>query len=153
MKPGLLLTLTEEQGISIEDIKDKLKDYLNFDSIEKRKKYLENIPENESMFIAKENNQVVGVCKIVRSDEENRLKSIYILKNFQGKGIGSKLWNQAKLTFDENKPVYVALADYNEQAKKFYEKLGFVDTGKRWIEEKTRMKSGSVITEMDMILK
>lgn len=142
----------EKAGVTREDIEFRFKDYFKPESIQKIKDALENIPENESFFVAKESQKIVGVCKVLRSEEESRLKSIYVLPGFQGKGIGTKLWEQAKLTLDLEKPIYVALADYNEQARAFYEKLGFVDTGKRWADENNRMQSGAIIPEMDMVL-
>jgi ribosomal protein S18 acetylase RimI-like enzyme len=45
------------------------------------------------------------------------------------------------------------LAVYNDRAKAFYKKLGFVDTGKRFIDERFRNKSGSIAPQMEMVLK
>lgn len=143
----------ENAGITVQDIEHRFRDYFSSESIEETKKKLAIIPENESFFVAKEHNKVVGVCRIVRSETENRLQAIYVLPDYQGRGIGNTLWEKAKQTCDDGKPIYVALADYNHNARKFYEKLGFVDTGKRWVDEKFVMQSGNAITEMEMVFK
>ena len=51
------------------------------------------------------------------------------------------------------KDTYVDVAEYNQRAIDFYTKLGFVDTGRRHQEERFRMKSGAIITEMEMVRK
>ena len=40
-----------------------------------------------------------------------------------------------------------------EETVKFYEKLGFKDTGKRFEEEKFRFKNGANIPQMEMVIK
>ncbi len=141
----------ENTGITVQDIEHRFRDYFTSESIEEAKEKIATIPENESFLVAKEHTKVVGVCRIVRSETENRLQAIYVLPDYQGRGIGYKLWERAKQTFDNGKPIYVALADYNMNARKFYEKIGFVDTGKRWVDEKFIMQSGNAITEMEMV--
>jgi hypothetical protein len=47
----------------------------------------------------------------------------------------------------------VEVATYNSNAIAFYKKLGFIETGRRFTNEKTRMKSGSIIPEMEMVIK
>jgi ribosomal protein S18 acetylase RimI-like enzyme len=44
----------------------------------------------------------------------------------------------------------VEVATYNANAIRFYEGLGFVDTGKRMSDPKFTMKSGAIIPEMEM---
>ena len=82
---------------------------------------------------------------------------ISIAKKYRGKGYGSMLMdevlNEAKKHFDKTKDTIVQMADYNHKAINFYTKLGFTDTGKRWSDEKLKMKSGAVIPEMEMIIK
>lgn len=141
----------EELGISLHDIEDRLKDSFTEKALSKRREQITNPPKGHSLFIAKEGEKTVGVCNAVKSDEHNRIQAIYVLPKYQGRGIGMMLWNEALKFFDPNKDILVALATYNKKAIKFYKKLGFVDTGKRFTEEWTKMKSGSIIPEMEMI--
>jgi GNAT superfamily N-acetyltransferase len=71
---------------------------------------------------------------------------------YQGKGVGSALFNAILPHVDKDLIVYVA--PYNERAIQFYEKLGFKDTGKPFTEDRHIMPiSGVTIPEMEMIIK
>lgn len=82
--------------------------------------------------------------------DKNQLQAIYVLPEYQHQGIGTMLWQALCKSFDVSMPTIVQVATYNKQAIVFYEKLGFTDTGKRWQDDKFRMKSGVVIPEMEM---
>lgn len=84
---------------------------------------------------------------------ENIIITIYLLPEYFGKGIGTKLWKQAQKVFDPNKDIYVEVVTYNKRAIEFYKKLGFVDTGKRLVDERFKMKSGSIFPEMEMMIR
>ncbi len=90
---------------------------------------------------------------MVRNEDYNQLKTIYVLPEFQGKGIGKMLYEEVVKFSDPEKDTIVHVATYSKQAIEFYKKLGFVDTGKRFSEERFKMKSGAIIPEMEMILK
>ncbi len=76
---------------------------------------------------------------------------LYILPEYQGKGVGKMFWGECVKYFDNNKKIIVQVATYNTGAIKFYEKLGFKDNGKRFSEERLRMPISRVlIPEMEM---
>jgi RimJ/RimL family protein N-acetyltransferase len=54
---------------------------------------------------------------------------------------------------DASADIYVEVVDFNEQAINFYRKLGFVPTGRTIRDERFRMKSGAIFTEIEMVLK
>jgi len=141
-----------EAGITVDDIEDRYKDAFTEDTLRKRAERISNPPEGEILLVAKENDRTIGLCRVVISDTENRIQAIYVLPEYQGKGIGRKLWEEARKLFDPEKNIHVAVATYNTNAIEFYRRLGFEDTGKRWTDEKLKMKSGSVIPEMEMII-
>ena len=140
-------------GITREDIEASYKDAFSEDRIKENEEGLRNIPPNQKKMIAKEGDKVVGVATMVKNDTTNELKTIYVLPDYQGRGIGTMLWESVKDFAGPAKDVVVHVADYNERAIRFYEKLGFVDTGKRWKDERWKMKSGAYIPEMEMILR
>ena len=143
-----------EAGILKEDIEERFKNRFSVESIKNREKFFTNIPENELFLVAKDGINVVGVCVVVKRKEFNQLQAIYVLPEYQRKGIGMMFWNKAKEFFDKSKDIIVQLATYNTQAEFFYKKLGFVDTGKRFLDEKHRMSvSGVCVPEMEMIIK
>jgi ribosomal protein S18 acetylase RimI-like enzyme len=108
------------------------------------------LPESET-FVAKVNQKVVGFCTVVRGSEQNSLAEIYIVPAFQGKKIGRRLWDTARQFIDQNKDTTVALLRINIPARKFYEGLGFAETGVSW--EGENLKNGNGTTVIEMILR
>jgi ribosomal protein S18 acetylase RimI-like enzyme len=146
----------EEAKITKEDVEEFFKDSLDEKKIELQEKQLAEPSEHKKIFVAleSETNQVVGVCRIFIYEEYGQLQAIYVLPEFQRKGIGSMLWEKVLQEFGDGKDIIVRVATYNTNAIDFYKKLGFIDTGKRFAEERHRMPiSKSLIPEMEMIRK
>lgn len=145
----------EKHKITVSDIEHYFIDSFKEETLNKKRQAILN-PDPDSKiksFIAKDNEKVVGVCRIELLPERNQLKTIYLLPEYFGKGIGTKLWSEAKKLFDPKKDTYVEMASYNDRAIAFYKKIGFVDTGRRFEDEKFRNKSGSITPQMEMVLK
>ncbi len=143
-------------GITREDIEVHFKKdrELSAEDQEKRKQHMLRPPENHLFLVAKDGEEVVGVCRMIQRETVNQLQAIYVLPEYQGQGVGSMLWKECLGFADPLKETIVQLATYNEKAKVFYSKRGFVDTGKRLTEERHRMPvSGVLIPEMEMVLK
>lgn len=143
----------EKLGITVADIEDRYKDAFTGERLEKRKKVISDPKPNEKFFFAKNGEKVIGMCYGDVQEDKNQLRAIYILPEYHGKGIGTKLWEALLPFFDKTKDTYVEVADYNEKAINFYKKLGFVDTGRRFQDERFRMKSGAILPEMEMMRK
>jgi ribosomal protein S18 acetylase RimI-like enzyme len=111
---------------------------------------IKNIPSNERFVVAKEGGRAVGLCRVERGDDVNELQVLYVLPEFQGYGVGGSLWREVEKFLDPEKDTIVKVADYNKKAIAFYEKLGFKDTGERLQDERFRMKSGAIISEIVM---
>ncbi len=139
----------DEYGITKDDIEDRFKDEF---TDEARAKRWENIQResNGRMFLAKVAAEVVGVMVVARLPEGNSLRYVYILHEFQGQGIGRRLWDEARRYLDPKKSSFVQVATYNTGAINFYKKLGFRDNGRRFEEERFRMKSGANMPHMEM---
>lgn len=135
-----------EVGITTDDVEDIWKNRSIADGSR-----FKSFPDNELFLTAKCDGLVVGVCSLVKHEDKNELKAIYVLPEYQGKGIGKMFWNEALKYFDKNKKITVDVADYNTPAINFYKKLGFIDSGNRF-PMKIKFKSGAVITEMEMII-
>lgn len=142
-------------GVTVEDVH---KYYEAGFSPEKIQEYQNRIKEsldsdNKRFFVAKVDDEVVGICIAFKSEENNQLKAIYVLPEFQGKGIGYKLWTEASGFIDQSKDTTVEVVTHNDKAIEFYEKLGFEDTGRRWTDEKFTMASGATFPEMELKIK
>jgi len=139
-------------GITREDVEDRYKDAFEGKKLEKRIKVINEQRDTEKILVAKDGEKVVAYSYAVKSEEKNQLQAIYILPEYHRRGIGTNMWKQLKNFFNKENDVYVEVADYNEKAISFYKKIGFVDTSKRFTDEMFKMKSGSVIPEMEMKL-
>lgn len=75
--------------------------------------------------VIEDDKQIVGYARGWKLDEFNDLVEIYVLKEFRGKGLGRLLLADMFSWFDKSKPIILEVAEYNNSAIKFYEKLGF----------------------------
>lgn len=144
---------SEEVGITKDDIEDYYKDSFTEENIAKRQKRIAEKTTNENYLVAKVNGAIVGFCFSTKDENRNQLGAIYVLPEFQGKGVGTSLWGETLAFMDSSKDTYVEVADYNHNAITFYKRLGFVDTGRRFTNERFTMKSGAMIPEMEMVIK
>ncbi len=94
------------------------------------------------------NKEVIGFCTVVRGSEQNSLAEIYIIPAFQGKKIGGRLWDSARQFIDQDKDTTVALLRFNAPARKFYEGLGFEESGVSWEGENVENGNGTAVIEM-----
>ena len=143
----------KEAGITVDDIRHKYKDRLSDEGLKERAERLKSMPAEEKFLVAKEDGVVVGVCGVVVHKDKNQLRAIYVLPEHQRKGIGGMLWKEALKYLDSTKETVIEVVTYNTKAIEFYKKLGFVDTGRRFSDERFRMKSGAILPEMEMVLK
>jgi RimJ/RimL family protein N-acetyltransferase len=115
----------KKYNITREDILKK-----DWESKERLRKWQKIIRENGKNgtfnFVAKEENKVVGFCQFVIEKEFNDLRIIYVLPEYQGKGIGKMLASKAMNLLDQSKDTIVEVVEYNKNAIEFYKKLGFV---------------------------
>lgn len=143
----------QEFGITISDIEDRYKDAFTDDTLKKRAERIAHPKEGHTLLFAKEGEKVIGLCRIIKHQDSNELQAIYVLPEYQRQGIGRMLWGEAQKFFDTNKDITTKVALYNNKAIEFYKKLGFEDTGRQFIDEKYKMKSGAVIKLKELIKK
>ena len=104
-------------------------------------KLLGELNNPDSLFyFAKYNDEIVGYLKLnlghsqteLNDNESLEIERIYVLKDFQGKKIGQKLYEKAVEVAKQNKVKYIWLGVWkkNQKAIDFYEKNGFVSFDK-----------------------
>ncbi len=138
----------EEFGITVDDIEHRWKDRKKVDGSK-----IKNAPDSELLLVAKDGNKIIGVCRVANRPDKNETQAIYVIPEYQGQGIGSALWEKALKFFNPQKDIMVNVVTYNTKAIEFYKKLGFEETGKKFTDEKYRMKSGNILPEMEMLRK
>ena len=144
----------KDAGITSEDIKERFRNRLSQQAIQKITNEISDESGDKLFLVAKEDGIIVGVCKVIKKEAFNQLEAIYVLPNHQRKGIGRMLWNKAIEFFGDKNDIVVQVATYNTQAIDFYKKLGFIDYGKRFTVEKHRMPiSGKFIPEMELVIR
>ncbi|MCX7881080.1 MAG: GNAT family N-acetyltransferase [Patescibacteria group bacterium] len=144
----------EKLGITKKDILERFIEIeKNFETyLDQRKEALKNQSFNSQTWIAKINKQVIGFCTAKRV-KKNEIGAIYILPQFQGKGIGKKLMKKALKWLEKNKDIYVNVVSYNQKAINFYQSFGFIKTGKIVKEEIHDLPCGKTLPEIEMMLK
>lgn len=141
-------------GVLREDIEEQFKNRFSDEVLKKREKKFLNTPNTQLFLVAKENKKVVGIFDLVKHENVNQLEAIYILPEYQGRGIGKMFWEKGQEFFGNDRDIIVHVASYNKQAIYFYEKLGFVDYGRKFMDDKFKMPvSGVVIPEIEMVIK
>ncbi len=140
-------------GITKDDIEYRYKDAFNLENIEKKAEVILNCEQNEKVLVAKYDNKVIGFCYVVKESDHNKLEAMYILPAFHNMGVGTRLWKNIESFFDKTKDTYLTVAEYNNKAISFYNKIGFISTNKSILDERFRMRSGAIMPEIEMVLK
>jgi ribosomal protein S18 acetylase RimI-like enzyme len=143
----------EELGITREDIEISYKDAFKPEEVKKLKVKIGNGDESVKRLVAKIGDKIVGVATAAKGKDNNELRTIYVLPQYQGQGVGKKLWEEAKKFFDPSKDIIVQVVAYNKDTIEFYKKIGFVDTGIRREDDILITKSGARMPEMEMVIK
>jgi ribosomal protein S18 acetylase RimI-like enzyme len=143
----------EAAGISRDDVEDLVSKWSSLDGVARRRNFYKDLPTKPDIYnrIAVVDEKVVGFCGGFENDERVHLKSLYILPGYQRRGIGRALFSDFEVWANKEKKITVHVVNYNTNAIRFYEKCGFLDTGKRFSEERFRMKSGANFTEIEMV--
>ncbi len=113
------------------------------DTFETRLKFRQEILSRKDraiLLIAEKDGKIIGFCDagIIREYEgaKGEVYAIYLLKEYQGSGIGKKLFQQAvEFLFANNlTPFVVLVLKDNLPARKFYEKCGGIKIGEETID-------------------
>lgn len=131
-------------------------DFLHSLSIEKRvqswQEHLSTSANNATVWVAEENNTIIGFCGVGPSRDEDahpttgELYTIYIDPNEMGKGVGSRLMAEGLKTLKEQGFIEATLwvLETNQKARRFYESRGWFPDGAT----KTEPRDGFQLNEM-----
>lgn len=110
--------------------------FLDNISVKKWSNSLKKIPElpNVSGYVLEVNNEIVGDIIFGKSrgeaDYDYEIYALNVDLKFQKKGFGKILLNKALENFDDYDKIYLKVVFENENARKFYERCGFKNSGK-----------------------
>lgn len=122
------------EAFSSQNSEEDMRSYLDFAFSDE--KLSTELKETQSEFyFAKYREEIIGYLKInfgsaqtdIKDQHAIELERIYLLNNFQGKGIGKMLLNLAIRIANDHKMKYLWLGvwEKNEQAIQFYKRNGF----------------------------
>lgn len=105
--------------------KERAIDQKELHSFEDHIFFLNNILNRDNeIYIATDNNKVVGIIAF----NENEIDQLYIHNDYQGKGLGKKLLDMAKINSKGRLTLYTF--EVNHKAQRFYERNGFKIIGR-----------------------
>lgn len=108
---------------------------------------------NSADFVAVLDGRVIGwTCPRVMDEGKRRVGTLYVLPSFHGHGIGHLLLETNLAWHGPDQDVYLNVVTYNQHARRFYERHGFVLTGEEGHDE-AAVIGGVVIPEVEMIRK
>jgi len=116
----------EKLGITKADIEEKVNE-MQVGGVERTISYMNF--KNSKTYVAKEKDMVVGYVSAYKTDNKNKLAALYVLSDYHGQGIGTKLMENALSFLGEDKEIILEVTSYNIQAVEFYKKFGFVENG------------------------
>lgn len=127
-------------------------EYLDSRSLEKCVSIAKRYPDNT--YVALVNKRVVGFACYMpyRGDDlhhAGEINAIYVLKEFNGMGIGKQLMDRCFLELSEYTQVALWVLQSNIHAIRFYEKLGFQTDG---IKKNVKLSNGASICEIRMVI-
>jgi len=113
-------------GFSKSDVLSMAKDFDSPESIESWKDKIFTNGENQNyVCAARDRDKVVAFCCAKKFENYNQLSAIYILPQYQGRGIGKRLFANVRGWLGREKKIIVTPVAYNLPAIGFYEKMGF----------------------------
>ncbi len=128
----------------------------NFSNPETNEKWIlqiaQSIKEDKNVhaWVAKDKSSIVGYCFVRKEEVINRIMGMYVLPEYQGKGIGKELLEKAIEWLDGNLPTVLEVASYNIKAINFYKTFGFVENGATQ-NEVASLPTGKIIPEIEMV--
>lgn len=117
----------EEYGISREEISGR--SFENSERYERMHGTLAGRRDEVNIWIARDGDDLVGMCSAERHDETNHLGALYVHPNYQQMGIGQKLAEVAYGWLGNEKDIDLEVAVHNTGAMEFYKKAGFELSG------------------------
>lgn len=116
-----------DAGISQQTIEKRLGD------VGKRtefwQKTLEHLPDNVHVVTVKENDKIIGFCKVAKNELENHVDALYLDPTHKKRGAGGFVFESAIEWLGTDKPISLEVVSYNLDSIGFYKRYGFEPSG------------------------
>lgn len=120
----------EKAGVSFEWVKDRTDKWSTPEkTAARRERIAQSLEDPNYMYkiAVKADGTVIGLACPFRDKTAQRVGGLYVDKKYQGRGLGSLLMNEILKWADPKRPFELEVASYNERAKAFYRKYGFME--------------------------
>lgn len=90
--------------------------------------YFDEIMVNKTKnrgLVAKNGTDIVGGIAIREFEAHYEVKGFYVADNFQGKGVGKRLWQELTKKINPHKPIELGVFAHNSKSIAMYKKWGF----------------------------
>ena len=101
-------------------------------------------------FVAVDDGNIVGVSSAEVAGGKRKLRVLYVLPEFQGRGLGNRLFDSVMAWHGDN-DIFLKVATYNHRAIRFYVERGFVPLGPVQPEDEMRFDNGMLLPEIEMV--
>jgi len=112
---------------------------------------IKDFTENDIFLVARKGERIIGYIYAEKQKERIILEAMYILPEFQGKGVSQALWEETLKYIPQETPIYLNVLALNSKAINFYKKIGFVETGRRSRDDRFKASDGSILEEIEMV--
>lgn len=123
--------VNDELGVTREWIEERNRGQLSRERVKSRRdRFLAGRKAGTfSAWVARDaGGNIIGSTTPFRDEDGSwRLGSLYVAKNWHGTGVANQLMQRAMDWLGENEDVHLGVVSYNERAKAFYRKWGFVE--------------------------
>ena len=118
--------INEEYGVTEEWIKERNERQRSSESAEQR---VQALKEKGTGWVAKSSSgEIIGATTpYIDTNGVQHVGSMYVNKDYHGMGVGHSLMQKVIDWADPAKSIELTVASYNERAKEFYKKWGFVE--------------------------
>lgn len=125
--------VNEKFGVTKELLEQRFSEEDRFKkNVAKQQKYLSN-QNRAKTYVICEREKIVGAGTF--DQDKNSISMLYLLKDYQSQGLGSRLMEVLLEEIDDKRTSQVEVAEYNQKARKFYEKFGFKTVRQKSVEE------------------
>jgi len=89
-------------------------------------------PKMRRVWVAKDGPRTVANCVAYCDDNGGHIGAVYVLPEYQGKGIGKALMQDALVWLGDKDDITLWTAAYNPDPIAFYKGFGFIESGVSW---------------------
>lgn len=137
-----------KRGISREDVESKIAQMQSGGTQRWAKRLREDTSSHT--WVVKDEDVVIGFISAQKLNEENKIRAMYLLPEYQGQGIGKQLMQKALDWLGDTKSISLEVVSYNDNAINFYKKFGFVESGET-TSTSAHLPSGKDLPELLMV--